>query len=153
MANWKRFLLIGAGFGAGVATISALILGGWMWYRSRPAKPKPWDTRAIVATFDYPATETGQFTDDPKAESIVVYYTLENETDTDYRMPPQEQIEVDFYELPLVYACISKNAACASPSNSPVSLPIIIARLPFAILTGFMRRGKPLGGGTLGFRS
>lgn len=38
-----------------------------------------------------------------RLESTVVYYTLENETDADYRMPPQEQIEVNFYELPLVY--------------------------------------------------
>src|SRR5437016_2221674 len=97
MVGWKKIVLMAAGFGGGFAVAMAAIVGGWVWYQGRPAKPKPWDAKAIVATFDYPDTESG----DPEGpngfrpDTIVLYYTLENTTDIDYHMPPQEQLEVD----------------------------------------------------------
>lgn len=97
LRRWQTVLLMAAGFGGGFAVIMAAIVGGWVWHESRPTKPKPWDAKAIVATFDYPETESGE----PEGSVgfrpyiIVVYYTLQNTTDYDYTMPAQEQLEVD----------------------------------------------------------
>ncbi|MGO9094051.1 MAG: hypothetical protein ACLQGV_02415 [Bryobacteraceae bacterium] len=97
MTGWRKLALLAAGFGGGFAVVMAAIVGGWAWYQGRPVKPKPWDSRAIVATFDYPDTESGA-PEGPSGSSpdiIVLYYTLENTTEIDYRMPAEEQIEVD----------------------------------------------------------
>lgn len=96
MVGWKRVLLIAAGFGGGFAVVLASIVAGWAWYQSRPEKPKPWDAKAIIATFDYPDTESGE-PEGPvgfRPDMLVLYYTLENTTDVDYHSP-QEQLEVD----------------------------------------------------------
>jgi len=75
MKSWKKFLLIGAGFGAGFAVLAGILVGGVIWYDSRPQKPKPWNATAILATFEYPDTESG-----PEAKNgfrpvqLVVYY-------------------------------------------------------------------------------
>jgi hypothetical protein len=95
MPSWKRVLLIGAGFGAGFAVLAAAIIGGWIWYDGRPHPPKPWNNKAIIATFDYPDTESGA--EDKSGfspDQLVFYYTLENTTDFDYRMPPRDQLEL-----------------------------------------------------------
>jgi hypothetical protein len=57
MQPWKRFLLIGAGLGCGFAVAGAAIIGSWLWYSSFPHAPKPWNKKAIVATYDYSDTE------------------------------------------------------------------------------------------------
>jgi len=61
-----------------------------------------------VATFDFLGTETGQFADDPQAQSIVFSYTLENKTDLDYRMPA-EGLEV--------YAKLNEEKSLAADSQ------------------------------------
>ena len=97
MVAWKKFVLMAAGVGGGFAVVIASIAGVWTWYHGRPTKPTPWDPRAIVATYQYPDIESGEF-EGPngiKINTIVIYYTLENTTDIDYHMPPQEQLEVD----------------------------------------------------------
>jgi hypothetical protein len=91
MQTWKRFLLIGAGLGAGFAVSAAAIIGSWLWYSSIPHAPKPWNRAAIIATFDYPDTERGEGSSTP--DQIVFYYTLENKTDFDYRFPPRDQLQ------------------------------------------------------------
>ena len=96
MENWKRLVLT-AGLGGGFAIGLALIAGAWLWYQGRPTKLKPWNTKAIVAAFDYPDIESSQpgGSNESTVSMIVLYYTLENTTDSDYHMPPQEQLEVD----------------------------------------------------------
>lgn len=79
MATWKRLLLIGVGAGAGFAAFLTLVAGGWLWYRSRPKLPKPWNTTAIKATFDR-VRVVGQNND------IAFFYVLENMTNSDYRV-------------------------------------------------------------------
>jgi hypothetical protein len=91
MQTWKRFLLIGAGFGAGFAFAAAAIIGLWLWYSSIPHAPKPWNKKAIVATYDYPDTEMGEGSTTP--DQIVFYYILENTTDFDYHVPPRDQLQ------------------------------------------------------------
>lgn len=97
MIGWKKLVVMAVGFGCGSAVVLAAMLGGFVWYQGRPAKPKPWDARAIVATFDYPDTELAE-PEGPngfRANTIVAYYTLENTTGNDYHMPPQDQLEVN----------------------------------------------------------
>jgi len=67
-------------------------------YTSRPAvRPAPFDAKAILGTFEYPATESGE-PEGPngfRSTTLVFYYTLENTTDIDYYMPSEAQLEVD----------------------------------------------------------
>lgn len=96
MVGWKKLVLTAAGFGGGFALVTASIVGLSLWYHGRPAKLKPLDAKAIVGTYQYPDI-SGEF-EGPngiRIDTIVIYYTLENTTDIDYHMPPQEQLEVD----------------------------------------------------------
>lgn len=81
--EWKRPLLIGVGWGLGWGFGTAVglvgLVGGFVWYQSRPKPPKPWNTSAIKAEYVYVQTERDKNT-------IVFYYTLENSTDFDYRV-------------------------------------------------------------------
>jgi hypothetical protein len=97
MIGWKKFVLMAAGFGGGFAVVIASMVGVWVWYHGRPTKPKPLDAKAILATYQYPDIESGEFEgpNGTRIDTIVVYYTLENTTDVDYHMPPQDQLEVD----------------------------------------------------------
>lgn len=82
MVDWKKSLLIGIGWGLGTAVGLVVLVGGFLWYQSRPkppTPPKPWNTGAIRAEYDYADTEGDN-------NNIVVYYTLENTTDFDYRI-------------------------------------------------------------------
>ena len=89
MSPIKRVVLIGASAGAGAVLTLAVIAGAVLWYSSRPERPKQWNPKAIVATFDYPGVEGNAGT-----ETIVLYYTLENTTDFDYPMPKKDQLEI-----------------------------------------------------------
>jgi hypothetical protein len=80
--EWKRPLLIGVGWGIGTSVGLAAALVMFLWYQTRPKPPnppKPWDTSSIKATYDYVGTEGN-------TNTIVVFYTLENTTDFDYRV-------------------------------------------------------------------
>jgi hypothetical protein len=48
MDNWKKILLRAAGFGGGFALVGAVIFGLAVWWLGRPAKPRPWNTLAII---------------------------------------------------------------------------------------------------------
>ena len=74
MASWKRLLLISASFGAGLAVLLSLIFWGVLWYQQLP---KEWNKSAIMATYDGLDTEG-------KEKTFVFYYTLENNTKSDY---------------------------------------------------------------------
>ena len=90
MSSVKRLVIISASAGVGLALAMAIIAGAALWYSSRPERPKPWNSKTIVATFDYPGVEG-----EVGAKTIVLYYTLENTTDLDYRMPHQDQLEIN----------------------------------------------------------
>ena len=82
MADWKKALFIGVGWGLGTAIGLVLLVGGFFWYQSRPkppVPPKPWNTTAIKADYDY-ATAEGE------KNTILFYYTLENTTDFDFHI-------------------------------------------------------------------
>jgi hypothetical protein len=81
MENWKKIVLRAAGFGGGFAVAAVIILGGVVWWSSRPAKPKPWDTKAITANFITAKSYGGT---DPYFD---FEYGMKNNTDSDYRLP------------------------------------------------------------------
>src|SRR5215510_6062163 len=76
--NWKSPLVISAGLGAGVGLMVALIVGGVIWYTSRP---KPWNATAIRASFSQEA-----YSVDADSNVIGTYldYIVNNTTPTDY---------------------------------------------------------------------
>jgi hypothetical protein len=87
MPLWKTILLRSAGFGAGFALMLSAIVGGWASYSNRPKPPKPWDSRAITAEYDY-VTPYGD------KNYLTFYYALQNNTDNDYRIDGKAGIEI-----------------------------------------------------------
>jgi hypothetical protein len=79
MENWKKILLRAAGFGVGFAIIAVLALGVLMWQGNRAQKPKPWDPKAITATYDYVGVEG-------ERNAALFVYILDNSTDMDYHV-------------------------------------------------------------------
>jgi hypothetical protein len=79
---WKKILLRSAGFGAGFALTLCLIVGVWVWYQGRPQPPVPWNKQAVIAEYDRVDTRG---TDN----HIVFLYTLQNNTDEDFRVDAQ----------------------------------------------------------------
>ncbi|MDP9263858.1 MAG: hypothetical protein M3O85_06005 [Acidobacteriota bacterium] len=75
----KRILLRTGGFGAGFAVAACALIAAAAWYSSRPHPPKPWDFKAITAEYDYVTAEGDKNT-------IAFYYTLQNNTDLDYKV-------------------------------------------------------------------
>jgi hypothetical protein len=82
--NWKKLFLVGVGWGIGTAVGLALIVGGFVWYQSRPKPPKQWSVSAIKAEYDHVTTEG-------KQNTIVFFYILENMTDFDYRLDKDQK--------------------------------------------------------------
>jgi hypothetical protein len=90
MSEWKRPLIIGIGWGFGTAFGVMFLVGGFLWYQSRPKPPKPpkpWNTVAFKADYDMADT-------DGDDNNIVIYYTLENATDFDYRIEDSHDIAI-----------------------------------------------------------
>jgi hypothetical protein len=85
---WKKTLLLGFSFGAGLAIFLSIAAGSFLWYESHPKPPesaKPWNSKAVTAEFD--------FLDIVGDESnIAFYYTLQNNTETDYQLPEDPQV-------------------------------------------------------------
>ena len=77
-ATWKRVALFGASFGAGFALVVTIIIGGILWYNSRP---KLWRAGAIKAQYASLELTTG-------LDKLPVFfeYDLENNTDANYRI-------------------------------------------------------------------
>src|SRR5438552_15760506 len=87
MPLWKKILLRSAGFGAGFALMLSVIAGVWVWYSDRPKPPKPWDSRAITAEYDY-------VTPEDEKNYLTFYYALQNNTDIDYRISGEAGVEI-----------------------------------------------------------
>jgi hypothetical protein len=85
MQPWKKILLRAAGFGGGFAIVAAVIIGTAVWWSGRPVKPKPWNTRAISATYDGLSVSNG---------TLSVWYALANNTDDDFRISSDEGVHL-----------------------------------------------------------
>ncbi len=84
----KKALLIGVWWGIVTVVGLAVVVGTYIWYDNRPkppVPPKPWNLLAIKADYDYAYTEGDN-------NNIIVYYTLENTTDFDYRVEDGQNV-------------------------------------------------------------
>src|SRR5258708_19900904 len=113
--SWKRLFIKVAGFGAGFALMSAILVGVFIWYVNRPKPPKEWDHSSITAEYDYLQVLT-------KNKHISFGYILVNHTNQDFRIESKDG---------LIYAIKLKqqNALSTIPSNVDaftVDFPIII---------------------------
>ena len=77
--SWKRLFIKAAGVGAGFALILSILASAGIWYMNRPKPPKPWDTKAITAEYIDADVEGDKNT-------LVFNYTLQNNTEFDYRV-------------------------------------------------------------------
>ena len=88
MTGWKRFVLIGLGWGIGTGVALAASLAVFLWYQARPKPPKPWDASSIKASYDYMETEGDK-------DTVAILYTLENTTDFDYRIEDKNEVTMN----------------------------------------------------------
>lgn len=80
--RWKRWFAIGAGFGAGAVVALLLTAASLIWYSNRPASARPWNKKAITATYgDFFLTIQGERT------TFTFRYVLENHTGRDWTLP------------------------------------------------------------------
>ncbi|OFW24780.1 MAG: hypothetical protein A3H27_11485 [Acidobacteria bacterium RIFCSPLOWO2_02_FULL_59_13] len=89
---WKRLLLLSAGASAGFALTMAVIIGSFLWYYSRPKPPKPWNTKAIKATFSKITPKEYFDAECNERYDLVLDYILENVTDWDYSLADASDI-------------------------------------------------------------
>ena len=106
----KRALIVGLAFGVGTGLALGLgfglVLLGRAGFESwRAAHPPPWNTAAIIATFDYIDTEDSD-------NKLVFCYTLENHTGQDFRIasPSETAVLAKFTE--------EKNLTIAHPGEA-----------------------------------
>jgi hypothetical protein len=82
----KRTILLGVGWGIGTVAGLAIVAAGLYLYSHRPASaPKPWNTAAIKADYDF-VESAG--TD----QTLTFFYVLENTTDFDYHIDKNDDI-------------------------------------------------------------
>lgn len=81
-----KFFAFGAGFAVALSTMACLLL----WYSNRPKPEKAWNQTAIKAT----AATGSQFR--VESDKLVgdFRYSLQNATDTDYRLPNNAKLMV-----------------------------------------------------------
>ncbi len=91
MTGWRTVLLKGFGFGVGFALVCITAAGAWLWHSNRPKPPQPWNTHAITATYEFVTTPEGK-------NDIVYVYTLQNNTNEDYRLTEGSGVDI-FHRL------------------------------------------------------
>lgn len=93
MPTWKKILLRSAGFGAGFAIVVCGVIGGVLWYSSRPSKAvNKWNTTALKVT-EPPAF--GAYKNDKDSRMYVEFnYSVQNNTDDDYKIESAESLKV-----------------------------------------------------------
>jgi hypothetical protein len=88
MAERKRPLLLGIGWGEGTAIGIAAIVGGFLWYQSRPKPTKPWNAAAIVCN------EPPSFDSTSDHKQMEFTYPIENHTNRDYQIESDSELQL-----------------------------------------------------------
>jgi hypothetical protein len=133
MAEWKKPLFIGLGWGLGTALGLVVLVGGFLWYQSRPRPPKPWNTAAL-AVKEPPSFHSGDH------EHLEFNYSVQNTTNFDYQIVSDEKVKV---------VARYKDGTLSTPLSTEVrhlELPVFIpanqkGQLTFSVgLTGIPER-------------
>jgi hypothetical protein len=98
LSGWKKLAIRSLFVGAGIAVTLSIVAAVGLWYTSRPRPPKPWNKQAILAR-DVPGFwETSWVSNDGKTTvpTLVLQYTLENTTNTDYTIDSRSGIKFMF---------------------------------------------------------
>ena len=78
---------MGAGVGAGAVVAVFLTAASVIWYSNQPASVRPWNKKAITATYvDCFRSRQGERT------TFTFRYVLENHTDRDWTLPPVDAL-------------------------------------------------------------
>jgi hypothetical protein len=120
---WKRLAIISFFSGAGFAMTLAVIIGAWAWYSSRPTPQKPWDNKSLTAAFDDIRVEGEQ-------NHLVFYYSVENHTDTDYKLDDASAVEVH-----TTAKLTRTNSYSLFRKNPGIRLPVFIPARKRALFT------------------
>ena len=83
--SFKKWVGIGAGFGAGAVLMLVLAFLVFQWYTLRP---KQWDERALRAKFVEPVY---MIDEQLKVKNIELNYIVTNATPSDYTLMPDAQ--------------------------------------------------------------
>jgi hypothetical protein len=136
MPTIKRMVVSGLAGGVGFAVAIAIILGIVSWYQSRPKPPKPWDKAAVTATYDSIDTEgqSGRWEGQPP-NRLVFYYTLQNNTDSDYQFSDLTNIVV-MAKLKRQKSLSGQKGDKFLQPDSPVLIPAK-QRIRFALHVGY----------------
>src|SRR5438105_11631364 len=84
MTSMRSSIIKAASAGAGFAIVLSLIIGGYIWYKSRP---RVWNPNAIIARFD--DIDTGG-----QDNHLIFCYVLENTTNSDYAIPDKSKVTI-----------------------------------------------------------
>ena len=63
------------------------VVGAWVLYTERPKPLKSWNKQAIAAEYDYVSPQGDK-------NNLAFYYTLQNNTDSDYRVDSYSPVEI-----------------------------------------------------------
>jgi|SRR3972149_8276638 len=128
MATIKKIIISSIVGGVSFAVAIAIIFGLVFWYQNKPKPPKPWNKEAITATYDSVDTEG-------EKNYFVFYYTLQNNTDFDYKFSDLTNI--------LFMAKLKKQKSLSGQKNNEFlqpDFPILIPakqRIRFALHLSF----------------
>jgi hypothetical protein len=110
----------------------ALLVGGFLWYQSRPKPPKPWNTEAIVVK-DPPT-----FAPSSNYKSMEFLYFAENKTNVDYHIVNNSKIKImvryldDSWTPPLTTEDQHLELPVFIPANqkSPLIFSLVVPGIP-----------------------
>jgi hypothetical protein len=84
MMPWKRWIVIGVSAGATIVTIGTFIIGGIVWFASRPPA---WDTAALTVISGRADTNYGLKDNEFIQEGYSLIFALQNNTNRDITIP------------------------------------------------------------------
>jgi hypothetical protein len=117
----KKWLLIGAGFGAGAVLMAALLVGGGAWYSSRK---KTWNVTAIHTSF---SADVYTVDENCNVIGMQIRYLVENKTSKDYTLPEHTFMILDSDGLSTsVSGKYKLEHACFIPAGNKVKCSVIV---------------------------
>jgi hypothetical protein len=84
--GWRKWFWRSVGFGAGAAVTIAILIGLFLWWRSRPTPPKPWNNSQLTSKF-------WNATIDDKGD-VTFRFQIKNASPDDYDIQNEDDLDV-----------------------------------------------------------